>query len=71
MNNLTTEQYAILIADSITNGQRKQALEQFKRAMADNVSADSLCEDIHGQGIESAKIFKLLCAILNGGNTWL
>lgn len=64
MENLTTEQYAVLIADSITNGQRKQAIEQFKRAMADNVSADSLCEDIHGQGIESARIFNLLCALV-------
>ncbi len=64
MENLTTEQYAVLIADSITSGQRKQALEQFKRALADSVSADSLCEDIHGQGIESPKIFNLLCAIV-------
>jgi hypothetical protein len=64
MENLTTEQYAVLIADSITNGQRKQALEQFKCALADSVNADALCEDIHAQGIESGEIFKLLCKII-------
>lgn len=64
MENRTTEQYAVLIADSIANGQRKQALDQFKRALVDSVNADSLCEDIHGQGIESAEIFKLLCKLV-------
>jgi hypothetical protein len=67
MENLTTEQYAVLIADSITNGQRKQAIEQFKRALAESVNADSLCEDIRAQGIESGRIFNLLCALVQEG----
>lgn len=67
MEDLSTEQYAELIADSITNGQRKQAIDLFKRALADSVSADSLCEEIHGLGIESAQIFKLLCKIVQEG----
>lgn len=49
MENITTEQYAVIISDSITNGQRQQGVRQFKEALADSVNAQSLLMDIYNQ----------------------
>ena len=68
MENLSTEDYAEMIADSITNGQHRQAVDQFKRAMADHCTAIALAEDIAGQGIDTSKVFVLLCRVIEGGN---
>ena len=64
MEDLSTEQYAEMIADSITNGQREQARNQFKRAIADNVNARSLVEDMSGMGIDKDDILTLLCNLI-------
>jgi hypothetical protein len=64
MEDLSTEQHAVLISDSITNGQRKQAIAQFMQALADGVNAFSLCVDISGEGVEAEKIIKILCEII-------
>lgn len=66
MKNLSTEDYATIIADSITNGQRKQAMAQFKDALRDHCNARSLAEDIAGQGIDTSEVFTLLCMIIEG-----
>lgn len=63
MEDLTTEQYSLLISNSWISGQRKQAIEQFRQAMADSVNATSLLFDIyHEIGAENA--ISLACAIL-------
>jgi hypothetical protein len=64
MENLTTENYADMIAESIVNGQYKQACEQFERALADGCQAFSLAVDISGTGIGAEEIVKLLCSII-------
>ncbi len=66
MENLSTENYAEMIAESITNGQPKQAVEQFKHALSEHCSAMALAEDIAGQGIDASKVFTLLCRIIEG-----
>ena len=62
----TTEEHAAIIAESITNGQHRQAVEQFKTAMNEHCSAMALAEDIAGQGIDSSQVFTLLCRIIEG-----
>lgn len=66
MGNYSTETYAERIAESITNGQHKQAVTQFKEALADHCSAIALAEDIAGQGIDASQVFTLLCRIIEG-----
>jgi hypothetical protein len=48
MENLTSYQYAEQISESIINGQHKQALDQFARAMADYCEPDAILQDIAG-----------------------
>ena len=46
MEELSTTQHAETIAESLANGQRKQAVGQFSNAMFDGVSAATLLEEI-------------------------
>jgi len=46
MEDMTTRDYAERIAESMTNGQRKQARSQFTEAMAADCSARALLTDI-------------------------
>lgn len=46
MEDLSTYDHAERIAESVTNGQRKQARAQFAEAMAENCSARALLADI-------------------------
>jgi hypothetical protein len=46
MENLSTENYAETIIESLTNGQRKQALQQFANALEDHVNAKALLLEI-------------------------
>jgi hypothetical protein len=57
MNNekgLTVSDYAGLISDSTLNGQHKQALEQFERALSDGCAASSLLAEI-GEAIGAGR----------------
>ena len=65
INDLSTEDHAIVIADSITNGQNKQARRQFLNAMAEDCTAKSLCLDIESAGIPCEKITLLLCSLID------
>lgn len=46
MEDMSTENHAERIAESMGNGQRKQAVEQFKAAMFDHVNVKALLEEI-------------------------
>lgn len=54
--NMTTGEWAELVAESLTNGQRKQAREQFRRALADYCEPFSLLADIAAICGESAAL---------------
>jgi hypothetical protein len=66
MGNYTTEQHAEQIAESIVNGQHKQAIKQWKVAMNKDCRAFALCEEMNGLGIDTFAIVKLLCSIVEG-----
>ena len=66
MENLSTEQHAQRIAESITNGQHKQALNQFKNALAEHCNAFSLCQDMNPYLDNPEAVIKLLCNIIEG-----
>jgi len=63
MEDLTTEQYSVLISDSWINGQHKQAIAQFKRARADSVNVPSLLADISNE-LGHEKTLKLAGVII-------
>lgn len=46
-DDLSTQDYADMIAESWVNGQRKQAVEQFTRAVDDNCNPASLLDTLH------------------------
>lgn len=48
MDDMSTQDHAERIAESVTNGQRKQARAQFAEAMADDCAARALLTDIAG-----------------------
>lgn len=51
---MTTEDHAVQISESILNGQNKQALDQFERALNDHCNPSSLLADI-AEGIGAGR----------------
>ncbi len=64
MEDYSTEKWAEIIAESITNGQRKQAAGQFENALKEHCDTALLSMDIVGQGIGIDEVFKLLRMII-------
>lgn len=67
MENLTTYQHAERIAESVINGQHKQAVRQFKEALADHCTPEALACDLEAAGLPCERITLLLCSVINGG----
>ena len=44
--NLSTYEWATIISESFHNGQRKQAVDQFRRGIAEHCTASALLADI-------------------------
>ena len=55
-----TYQHAETIAESMINGQHKQAHEQFAEALQDNCNILSLCEDMLASGVTEMSLIKFL-----------
>ncbi len=66
-DDLSTEGYAALIADSKINGQHQQAIKQFKRALNDHVNVLALANDMQNL-MDSKSIINLLCGVIDSSN---
>jgi hypothetical protein len=64
MENLSTQEHAERIAESVTNGQHKQALNQFNEALRDHCNIRALVCDMESAGLPCEKITLLLCNII-------
>ncbi len=64
MDDLSSMDYAITIAESKTNGQHQQAIKQFNRAISDDVNTQSLVSDIAEAGLSDKAIINLLCGVI-------
>lgn len=64
-DDLSTEGYAALIADSKLNGQHQQAIKQFRRALKDHVNVLALAQDMQDNGMNAQQVINLLCGFID------
>lgn len=60
-DNLSTGDYADIIAESLNNGQRKQAVIQWRRAIRAHCNPEALLNDIYMAAYEDAKTIIQFC----------
>lgn len=64
MENMTTEQHAEQISESVLNGQHKQALAQFENALAERCNPSALLADIAAQIGEGRALIRVAAAYI-------
>jgi hypothetical protein len=70
MENLSTENHATLISESVLNGQHKQAVDLFERAIADDCDANALLADIGEQIGAGRALIRVAAAYITRGQDY-
>lgn len=68
MDNLTHQDHAHLIAESIMNGQHKQAMDQWSRALFDACAIESLAADLRDDLADDDALIRFLIKIIDKTN---
>lgn len=66
-NNLATSEWASTIAESVINGQHKQAVDLFERALSEHCSASSLLSEIGEQIGAGRALIRVAAAFIERG----
>lgn len=66
-NNLATSEWATAIAESVINGQHKQAVDLFERALGEHCNASSLLSEIAEQIGAGRCLIRIAAAFIEKG----
>lgn len=69
-DNLSTSDYAAQISESVINGQHKQAVDQFERALADDCDPSSLLAEIGEQIGAGRALIRVAAAFITRGQDY-